>query len=401
MLIYFITFAVALVLALVFTPLNRRFSQRVGAVVMPHDRKIHDKPTTTMGGIAMYLAVLLALLVCKILVNNLDTGLPRGIVEALSSQELLGILLASLIILLLGVWDDLRELSPLAKLTGQVAAVLVMISFGVEIRSLSYIRGDVIDLSGSPAASILLTLLWMVAFINFINLIDGLDGLAAGVACISAAAFFIYGTQVGQDQSVLQAMVISAALGGATLGFLYYNFNPASIFMGDSGAMFLGFVLGAISIQGILKRAAVATVFPPLIILAIPIVDTGLAIIRRVRGHQPVHHADKEHIHHRLLYLGHSQKQAVLLIYLWTALLTAIALTLEFTSNKKLFLLLLLVTMASFLLSVIPRFLKARHEEDYVHDMEVESGIAPDPWVVEPPQTLDDEDRLHKGPGPM
>ncbi len=393
MLIYIITFATALVLALLFTPINRRFSQRVGAVVMPHDRKIHEKPTTTMGGIAMYLAVLLALLACKILVSTMDpSSLPRGIREALSSQELLGILLASLIILLLGVWDDLRELSPLAKLTGQVAAVLVMISFGVEIRSISYIRGDFIDLSGSPAASILLTLVWMVAFINFINLIDGLDGLAAGVACISAAAFFIYGTQVGQDQAVLQAMVISAALGGATLGFLYYNFNPASIFMGDSGAMFLGFILGAISIQGILKRAAVATALPPLIVLAIPIVDTGLAIIRRMRGHLPVHHADKEHIHHRLLYLGHSQKQAVLLIYLWTGLLTAVALVLEFTSNKKLFFVLLLVTLASFLLSVIPRFLKARHEEDYVLDMEEESGLVPDPWVVEPPEIIDHED---------
>ena len=393
MLVYAVTFATALVLALIFTPLNRRFSQRVGAVVMPHDRKVHEKPTTTMGGIAMYLAVLLALLACKILVSALDpAGLPRGISEALSSQELLGILLASLIILLLGIWDDLRELSPLAKLTGQVAAVLVMASFGVEIRSISYIRGDLVDLSGSPAASILLTLVWMVAFINFINLIDGLDGLAAGVSCISAAAFFIYGTQVGQDQAVLQAMVISAALGGATLGFLYYNFNPASIFMGDSGAMFLGFILGAVSIQGILKRAAVATVFPPLIILAIPIADTGLAIIRRVRGHLPVHHADKEHIHHRLLYLGHSHRRAVMLIYLWTILLTAVALVLEFASSKKLFLALLLVTIGSFFLSIFPRFLKARREEDYIRDMEEESGRAPDPWVVEPPEPVDDED---------
>lgn len=380
MLIYLITFAIALILALFLTPLNRLFSQKVGAIVMPHDRKIHERPTPTMGGIAMFVAVLLSLLACKILVSTVQTGIPRGLREALSSQELLGILLSSFLILLLGVWDDLRELSPLAKLTGQVVAVLVMISFGVEIRSISFIRGNFIDLSGSPAASIFLTLVWMVAFINFINLIDGLDGLAAGVACISAAAFFIYGTQVGADQSVLQAMVIAAAIGGATLGFLYHNFNPASIFMGDSGAMFLGFILGALSIQGILKRAAVATVFPPLIILAIPIADTGLAILRRMRGHQPVHHADKEHIHHRLLYLGHTQKQAVLLIYLWTGLLTAVALTLEFASSKRLVFILLVITLASFLLSVIPRFLKARREDDYVRDMAEESGLAPDHW---------------------
>lgn len=380
MLIYLITFVIALILALFLTPLNRLFSQKVGAIVMPHDRKIHERPTPTMGGIAIFIAVLLSLLVCKILAATMETGIPRGLREALSSLELLGILLSSFIILLLGVWDDLRELSPLAKLTGQVMAVLVMISFGVEIRSISFIRGSFIDLSGSPAASIFLTLVWMVAFINFINLIDGLDGLAAGVACISAAAFFIYGTQVGADQSVLQAMVIAAAIGGATLGFLYHNFNPASIFMGDSGAMFLGFILGALSIQGILKRAAVATVFPPLIILAIPIADTGLAILRRMRGHQPVHHADKEHIHHRLLYLGHTQKQAVLLIYLWTGLLTAVALTLEFASSKRLVFILLLITLASFLLSVIPRFLKARREDDYVLDLAEESGLAPDHW---------------------
>ncbi len=380
MLIYLITFVIALILALFLTPLNRLFSQKVGAIVMPHDRKIHERPTPTMGGIAMFIAVLLSLLVCKILVATMETGIPRGLREALSSLELLGILLSSFIILLLGAWDDLRELSPLAKLTGQVVAVLVMISFGVEIRSISFIRGSFIDLSGSPAASIFLTLVWMVAFINFINLIDGLDGLAAGVACISAAAFFIYGTQVGADQSVLQAMVIAAAIGGATLGFLYHNFNPASIFMGDSGAMFLGFILGALSIQGILKRAAVATVFPPLIILAIPIADTGLAILRRMRGHQPVHHADKEHIHHRLLYLGHTQKQAVLLIYLWTGLLTAVALTLEFASSKRLVFILLMITLASFLLSVIPRFLKARREDDYVLDLAEESGLAPDHW---------------------
>jgi UDP-GlcNAc:undecaprenyl-phosphate GlcNAc-1-phosphate transferase len=386
MLIYLITFVIALILALFLTPLNRLFSRKVGAIVMPHDRKIHERPTPTMGGIAMFVAVLLSLLACKILVATMEAGVPRGLREALSSLELLGILLSSFLILLLGVWDDLRELSPLAKLTGQVVAVLVMISFGVEIRSISFIRGSFIDLSGSPAASIFLTLVWMVAFINFINLIDGLDGLAAGVACISAAAFFIYGTQVGADQSVLQAMVISAAIGGATLGFLYHNFNPASIFMGDSGAMFLGFILGAMSIQGILKRAAVATVFPPLIILAIPIADTGLAILRRMRGHQPVHHADKEHIHHRLLYLGHTQKQAVLLIYLWTGLLTAVALTLEFASSKRLVFILLVITLASFLLSVIPRFLKARHEDDYVRDLAEESGLAPDHWDTQDEQ---------------
>ena len=152
-------------------------------------------------------------------------------------------------------------------------------------------------------------------------------------------------------------MIISAAVGGACLGFLRYNFNPASIFMGDSGAMFLGFTLGAISIQGILKRTAVATLFTPIIILAIPILDTGLAIVRRTRTGLPFHHADKEHIHHRLLYIGHSQRQAVSIIYLWSALLTGIALSLQFVKSRTVVFVLLGVAVASFIVTVLPRII--------------------------------------------
>jgi UDP-GlcNAc:undecaprenyl-phosphate GlcNAc-1-phosphate transferase len=374
--IYFLAFGVSLAMSLALTPLVRRLAYRVGAVVMPHDRKVHERPTPTMGGLAIFLAVTLSVLACMLALKALRWGFPRGMWQALCTPETLGIFVSSLMILALGAWDDLRELSPMTKLVGQVVAVLTMISFGVEIRSVSFIRGSTIDLSGSPLASLLLTLLWMVAFINIINLIDGLDGLAAGVVLISSLAFLAYGSLSEQGQSLLQAMLIAAALGGATLGFLFYNFNPASIFMGDSGALFLGFTLGALSIQGILKRAAVATLFPPLIILAVPIADTVLAIVRRMRGRRPVHHADKEHIHHRLLYLGHSQKQAVLLIYLWTGLLTAVALTLEFSSSKLIFLLLLLITTASLLLSVLPRFLKARRQEDYLRDLAEEEGLS-------------------------
>ncbi len=376
MLPYILVFGSALIFTLIFTPLVRYLAKRLGVIVMPHDRKIHEEPTPSLGGVAIFIAIILSLFICKVVISVVSTNhFPRGMREALSSLDFFGILISSLLILLVGVADDIRDLSALSKLVGQIIAVLVMISFGVQINSISFIRGNVIDLSGSPIASILLTLIWMVAFINFINLIDGLDGLAAGVTFISAAAFFIYGKQVGGDQSILQAMVVSAAIGGATLGFLFFNFNPASIFMGDAGSMFLGFILGAISIQGILKRAAVATLFPPLIIFAIPIVDTILAIFRRVRLHRPIHHADKEHIHHRLLFLGHSQKQAVLLIYLWTALLTGIALTLEFASSKRLFFILLVIILGSLVVTVFPRILRARKEEEYRRDLAEESGM--------------------------
>jgi len=357
-LIYVLSFGVSLLLVLILTPVARRLAVWVDAVDMPHDRKVHENPTPSLGGLAILVAVILSVLAAKVLVAAAPSlAKPRGMSEALSSYQLLGIIVAASFIAVLGAVDDMRHLSPWIKLAGQMMAALVLISFGVEINSLALPRGNVIDLTASPVLSIMLTVLWIVAFTNIINLIDGLDGLAAGVSLISAAAFFYYGSRIGGDPNTLQAMVISAAVGGACLGFLRHNFHPANIFMGDSGAMFLGFILGAISIQGILKRTAVATLFTPIIILAVPIADTGLAILRRALKGKPFHYADKEHIHHRLLYIGHSQRQAVLIIYLWTALLTGIALSLEFVASKTLFFILLAVGVASLLATTLPRMI--------------------------------------------
>ncbi len=376
--IYILAFAVSLVLVLVLTPLARRLALWLGAIDMPHDRKVHENPTPTLGGVAILLAVIVSLLLCKVLVSYSSAlAKPQGMVDALSSYQLLGIILAATFIAVMGAVDDMRHLSPWMKLAGQVMAALVLVSFGVEVTSIALPRGNVLDLTASPVLSMLLTIVWMVAFTNIINLIDGLDGLAAGIAFISAAAFFYYGSRVGGDPNTLQAMVISATVGGACLGFLRYNFYPASIFMGDSGAQFLGFILGAISIQGILKRTAVATLFTPIIILAVPIIDTGLAILRRARKGRPFHYADKEHIHHRLLYIGHSHRQAVLIIYLWTALLTGIALSLEFAANKTVVLILLGVGLLVFLATTLPRIIiggrELEKEEEEEGDREVES----------------------------
>jgi len=372
-LIYILAFAVSLVLVLLLTPQARRLAVWLGAVDMPHDRKVHENPTPTLGGIAIFLAVIISLLLCKIVVSySTAMAKPQGMVDALSSYQLLGIIIAATFIAVLGAIDDMRHLSPWMKLAGQVMAALVLVSFGVEISTIALPRGNVIDLTASPILSILLTIIWMVAFTNIINLIDGLDGLAAGIAFISAGAFFFYGSRVGADPNTLQAMVISAAVGGACLGFLRYNFNPASIFMGDSGAQFLGFILGAISIQGILKRTAVATLFTPIIILAVPIIDTGLAIFRRARKGRPFHYADKEHIHHRLLYIGHTQRQAVLIIYLWTAVLTGIALSLEFVASKTVVLILLAVGLVIFLATTLPRIVIGGRE---LEKEEEEAGV--------------------------
>ena len=374
--VYILAFALSLALALLLTPLARRLAVWLGAVDMPHDRKVHENPTPTLGGIAIFLAVVISLLASKVLIGLTSAvSAPQGMAEALSSYQLLGIILSSTFIVLLGAYDDMRRLSPWTKLAGQVMAALVLVSFGVEVSTVALPRGNVIDLTASPILSIMLTVIWMVAFTNIINLIDGLDGLAAGISVISAAAFFFYGSRVGADPNTLQAMVIAAALGGACLGFLRYNFNPASIFMGDSGAMFLGFILGAISIQGILKRTAVATLFTPIIVLAVPIIDTGLAILRRARSGRPFHYADKEHIHHRLLYIGHSQRQAVLIIYLWTALLTGIALALEFVASKMLVFILLAAGVISLVATTLPRIVAGgRMLEKEEGEKSLESG---------------------------
>ncbi|MDI6873396.1 glycosyltransferase family 4 protein [Candidatus Solincola sp.] len=361
--LYLLIFAASLLLALFLTPVARRWAERLGAVDMPHDRKVHENPTPTLGGLAILVAVVFSILAGKVLVRIVPSlARPVGMSDALSSYQLLGIIIASSLVAVLGAVDDMRRLSPWMKLAGQVAASLVLISFGVEISTVALPRGNVLDLSASPLLSILLTLVWMVAFTNIINLIDGLDGLAAGVCTISAAAFFFYGTRIGGDPNTLQATVVSAAVAGACLGFLRHNFHPASIFMGDSGAMFLGFILGAVSIQGILKRTAVATLFTPLIILAVPIADTGLAILRRARKGKPFHYADKEHIHHRLLYIGHSQRQAVFIIYLWTALLTGIALSLEFVASRTLIFALLGMGVVSLLATTLPRIVVGGRE---------------------------------------
>jgi UDP-GlcNAc:undecaprenyl-phosphate GlcNAc-1-phosphate transferase len=377
-LLYLLIFAVSLLLALFLTPTARRWAERLGAVDMPHDRKVHENPTPTLGGLAILIAVVFSILGGKVLVRAVPSlARPVGMSDALSSYQLLGIIISSTLVAVLGAVDDMRRLSPWMKLAGQVGASLVLISFGVEISTVALPRGNVLDLSASPLLSILLTLAWMVAFTNIINLIDGLDGLAAGVCTISAAAFFFYGTRIGGDPNTLQATVVSVAVAGACLGFLRHNFHPASIFMGDSGAMFLGFILGAVSIQGILKRTAVATLFTPLIILAVPIADTGLAILRRARKGKPFHYADKEHIHHRLLYIGHSHRQAVLIIYLWTALLTGIALALEFVASRTLIFVLLGAGVASLLATTLPRMVVGGRELE----MEEEGGFGePDPW---------------------
>lgn len=341
---YFIAFGAALLGALVLTPVARTLATRLGAVDVPEDRKVHEKTTPTLGGVAIYASMLMGM------------GVYLAVDYHKVSSDMLGIILGATIIFIFGVIDDVRHLSPLSKLFGQILSAGVLVIMGVQIQNIRIPGTAVVSLS--PELSVVVSLIWVVAFINIINLIDGLDGLAAGITCIAAASMFYFATQTGVGPAFVDAALISIVMAGATLGFLRYNFHPASIFMGDSGSMLLGFLLGAMTIQGVLKSIAAVALVVPLMAMAIPILDTGMAIVRRLRKGKPITHADKEHIHHRLLNMGHSQRQAVLLLYFWTALLCGTSLALKFMASNKVLWVTLALAIGGFAMTALPPIIR-------------------------------------------
>lgn len=288
--------AVACLLALMLTPLAKAFAIRVGAVDKPNERKVHAVSMPRMGGLAIYGAYAL----CYILIVYFTDAVATNVGYAL--------LIGGAVIVLTGALDDLFDISPLQKIAGQLVAAGIAIYFGLVIEHISLPFLDApLDLGwfGIP-----LTVLWIVGITNAINLIDGLDGLASGVSGIAALALFFVSLSIGNPMLAL----MSITLVGTIIGFLAFNFHPAKIFMGDSGSLFLGFFLSTISLLE-LKEATLVSFIIPLLILAVPISDTLYAIIRRKLNHQPISTADKNHLHHRLLVLGLSHRQSVLLIY--------------------------------------------------------------------------------------
>lgn len=298
-----------MITAFFITPLVEILADSVGAVDHPAERKVHAKPIPRLGGVAIYLGFLLA--------SVLFLGIDR---------ELMGILLGATFILALGVIDDMKDLSPKVKFLGQLGAAVILILFGVQIEFVGNPFGKGLLYLGGWG--VFLTLFWVVGLTNTINFIDGLDGLAAGVSTIALATLCFVAHQTGQ----LETAMISIALAGSALGFLKHNFHPARIFMGDSGSMFLGFMLGAITVLGVMKSVAAIALLVPIVIMGVPIFDTISAIFRRFRDKRPVTQADKNHIHHRLLYRGFSHRQTVLIIYFWSALLSMAALILKFAT---------------------------------------------------------------------
>ncbi len=316
---YIAGFALAFIITLILTPFLKKIACSVGAYDFPSPRRVNKKPVPNGGGLAIYAGVMITLL----LIMPLSTPLK-------------GIMLGGTIILLIGIVDDIRGLSPRVKLLGQIAAALTLIPFGVQIQFVTNPWGGMIFLGNW---GILITILWVVGITNTVNFIDGLDGLAAGVCAIASGTLAIVAMQEGQIAAAFMSLIIA----GSSLSFLVFNFHPARIFMGDSGAMFLGFMLATTSTLGALKSATAMTLIVPILALGVPIADTLLAILRRSKNGHPISLADKDHIHHRLIRAGFSHRGAVLAVYGTSILLGIMAVVINTVQQTEWFLLLLLL----------------------------------------------------------
>lgn len=286
-------FAVGFVLSLILTPAMRWLARKTGALVYPNSRSVHKVPIPHLGGVAIFLSSMAAIFLT-------GSGDP---------QTQLTLLIGGLTILVVGVIDDFNPLKPWQKLIGQFISAIVVVYLGVTISFVSDPFSGRIILLGYLA--IPLTIVWIISFENLINLSDGLDGLAAGICTITALVIVFVSERVGSTQ----IPPVAAAIAGTTLGFLPFNFHPATIFMGDAGAMYLGLTLSILSVQGLVKSTVALSVLAPILALVVPISDAAFAIIRRHLTGVPVSEADRDHIHHRLLEMGMGQRQAVLSVY--------------------------------------------------------------------------------------
>ena len=338
--IYFWAFAVSLIVALLATPAVILLAKKTGAMDAPNARKVHKKPIPRIGGLAIYSGFMAAIIF---------VALKFGF-DGEQVKETVGLVVSGSLIVALGLLDDYKNLPAKLKLLGQIgaAAVLVLI-FDVRIDFMTDPFGDYFyfDNLPIPHLAIFVTMFWLVGLTNTVNLIDGLDGLAAGVASIASFTIML----IALEQNFILVAVLTAALAGAAVGFLKYNFNPAEIFMGDTGSMFLGFMLAGISVTGAVKSVATIALVVPIFALGLPILDTTFAIVRRLRGGVPIFKPDKGHLHHRLLNVGFTQRQAVLLMYVVSALfgLSAIALT---AVSCQIAVLILLVVVAAIVYGV-------------------------------------------------
>jgi UDP-GlcNAc:undecaprenyl-phosphate/decaprenyl-phosphate GlcNAc-1-phosphate transferase len=312
-------FGVAALGAWLLVPVAERLAKRIGAVDYPNERSLHEVPTPKLGGLAIFVGIALALVLF----------LPWA-------QQTQALLVGAAVITLVGVLDDIFDLPPGVKLLGQVVAASIPALNGVTVGvfTLPFVGGveltdDLFRLPfGGEEVQVgeLLTVVGMVAVINVINLIDGIDGLAAGVCVISAATMAVIALSLERPG----AGVLAALTAGGALGFLRHGFPPASSFMGDTGSNLLGYLLGAVAVQGALKTNAVVALFFPLVVLAVPLLDTTFVIAKRIKYRQPIYRADRWHFHHRMTNIGFSQRRTLAYLYGWTLVMAGVALALRF-----------------------------------------------------------------------
>jgi UDP-GlcNAc:undecaprenyl-phosphate GlcNAc-1-phosphate transferase len=344
------------------TPLVRLFSVKIGAIDRPSDRKVHPKPTPTLGGIGILIGVAVGIGVASF------TSPFHSLFK--QSLELQGTLIAAVIITGVGVVDDLRNLSAPAKVAGQVLAAGLLVLNGVQLLFFWFPTQGIISLGSDLAVP--LTVAWVLIMVNAVNLIDGLDGLAAGIVAIAAGAFFIwvYGAPSAFGQPASTAALLSAITAGACVGFLPYNFNPARIFMGDSGSLLLGLLLAAAMVSGVGRTiqpsggdiaAFSIPVLIPVFVIAVPLIDVAMAVVRRLRRGRPVFAPDKEHLHHQLREIGHTHRHAVLIMYFWSILLAGSGLAVSFINGRTLVSVILLLALALIAVTYLPQRIRGSH----------------------------------------
>ncbi len=298
------------------TPLSMRLARRVGAIDEPRTRGLADRPTPLLGGLAIFAGTLVATLVV----------LPAGYGE--DHQLWHGVLLGAAVITLVGALDDRFDLHPSLKLIGQVVAAVIVVNAGVAVKhiTLPFIGELAFPNAGVTNAGPVLTVLGLVVMMNVVNFSDGVDGLAAGVCVIIAAAMAV----IAFDLARQAPGVLAALTAGAALGFLIFNFPPASSFMGDCGANLLGLLMGVITVEAAVKTAAVVSFVLPLILLAVPFLDTTFVVLKRLKYKQPIYRPDSEHFHHRMARIGFSSRRTIAYLYAWTLMLAGLALALRF-----------------------------------------------------------------------
>lgn len=305
------SWVVALVTVVLLTPPVRLLAIRLGALDFPNGRKVHTHPTPRLGGMAV--------------LGGITTGV--GLYVWLTGIRLSPVLVATSAgavgVALIGVVDDIRGLRPWVKLSLECLAALLPVSFGLQIEFLSLPFDGLIPLK-LEFIMIPVTILWIVGVTNGVNLSDGLDGLATGLSLVSALVIAVY----SHAQGIVSVTVVSSVVAAAALGFLVFNVHPARIFLGDSGSLMLGYILGSLSVMGVAKGATLITLFIPVFIMGVPVIDTLAAIIRRLCRRRPVFQPDKGHLHHRLMDYGLAYEQSVYVIYVLSALSGAIALVL-------------------------------------------------------------------------